>query len=640
LDNTSKSVKPWVMFAGGVLIVAVLYWAQAVLVPFALAILLTFVLTPPVNWLERWVGRVPAVLLAATLVFAALGLTGWVLTRQMHNLATDLPGYRANIQQKIADVRGASRGGVVEKLQETLKDITTDVGAAPKGTVLQPVVVASSPATGFSGFAWLGPFVGPLGTAGFVAALVIFMLLERRDLRDRLIGLIGSGQLATTTKGFDEAGRRVSRQLLMQSLVSLLYGIVAFVGLYLLNVPYPLVWATLGAMLRFIPYVGPMLGAGAPVLVSLAALDGWTKPLIVLALFVVLELFTNLVLETVLYAGAVGVSQVSLLVSVAFWTWLWGPLGLLMASPLTVCIVVLGKHVPGLAFVGMLMDDTSALAPEYGYYQRLVARDLSEAAELIDRHIKTGPPESVFDALMLPALSYTERDRLELRLSLEEEAAVIEATRELVSDAAESIRRHEDTKPPSASADGSLGPREPLAALGYAVNGVADEVALAMLAHLLDDLPIAMEITGARMQAVELLSLVRDRQFAVVCFADLPPSSASKTRYLVKRLRSALPELRIAVGRWGPPALADESPQAILDAGANHVASLLVDSRNYLSGLLKTPRIPVPDTATASGPGAMPPTVVPRDAARNADIGAQRNDESMPATSLARGGST
>lgn len=640
MDNSLKSVKPWLIFAGGVLIVAVLYWAQAVLVPFALAILLTFVLTPPVNWLERWVGRVPGVLLAATLVFAALGVAGWVLTRQMHSLAADLPGYRANIQQKIADVRGASRGGAVEKLLEMVQDITTDLGPAPQGAVLQPIVVASSPATGFSGFAWLGPIVRPLGTAGFVAALVIFMLLERRDLRDRLIGLIGSGQLATTTKGFDEAGRRVSRQLMMQSLVSLLYGIAAFVGLYLLNVPYASVWATLGALLRFIPYVGPMLGAGAPILVSLAALDGWTKPLIVLALFVALELFTNLVLETVLYAGAVGVSQVALLVFVAFWTWLWGPLGLLMASPLTVCIVVLGKHVPGLAFVGMLMDDTSALAPEYSYYQRLVARDLSEAAELIDRHIKTGPPESVFDALMLPALSYTERDRLELRLSEEEEAAVIEATRELVSDAAESIRRHVDTGPPSASADGSLGPREPLAALGYAVNGVADEAALSMLAHLLDDLPIAMEITGVHMQASELLSLVRDRKFAVVCFADLPPGPASKTRYLVKRLRSALPDLRIAVGRWGPSALADESPQALLDAGANHVASLLVDSRNYLSGLLEMPRIPVPDTATASGPGSLPSTVLPGDAARNADIGAQRKDDSMPATSLARGGST
>ncbi len=614
MDDTTKSVKPWVTFAGGVLVVAVLYWAQAILVPFALAILLTFVLTPPVTWLERWVGRVPAVLLVVALVFAALGLAAWGLTWQMDRLVDDLPGYRANIRTKIADVRLAGRGSAVEKLQQTFEGIKADLGTSepPKGTVSRLFVVTSDQ---FTGFAWLGPVVGPLSTAGLVAAMVIFMLLERRDLRDRLIELIGRGQLATTTKAFDEAGSRVSRQLLMQSLVSLLYGIAVFVGLYFLHVPYPLVWATLGAVLRFIPYVGPVLAAGAPILVSLAALEGWTGPLMVLALFIVLELFTNLVLETMLYAGAVGVSQVVLLVSVAFWTWLWGPLGLLMASPLTVCLVVIGKHVPGLAFVGTLMADTGALAPEYGYYQRLLARDQSEAAELIDTHIKTGPPESVYDALLLPALSYAERDRLEQRLSPEEEAAIIQATRELISDAAEGIRRQRETDSPAAAADPSLlGPREPLRVLGYAVNGSADEAALAMLAHLLNDLPITMEITGTRMQAVELASLVGDRQFSVVCFADLPPTSSSKTRYLVRRLRSALPELRIAVGRWGPPALADESPQALLDAGANHVASLLTESRNYLGGLLELPRPPVRDTSDAAGLTALPSSIGSRSA--------------------------
>ena len=604
MNDTLKSVKLWLTFAGGVLVVAVLYWAQAVLVPFALAMLLTFVLTPPVNWLQRWVGRVPAVLLVVTLVFAALGLAGFGLTWQMDQLVDDLPVYRANIRTKIADVRLAGRGSGVEKLQEALEGIKSDLGTSetPKGTVSRPLVVTSNQVTDLLAFAWLGPVVGPLTTAGLVAAMVIFMLLERRDLRDRLIGLIGQGQLATTTKAFDEAGSRVSRQLLMQSLVSLLYGIAVFVGLYFLHVPYPLVWATLGAALRFIPYIGPVLGAGAPILVSLAALQGWMGPLIVVALFVVLELFTNLVLETVLYAGAVGVSQVVLLVSVAFWTWLWGPLGLLMASPLTVCLVVLGKHVPGLAFVGLLMDDTPALAPEYGYYQRLVARDQSEAAELIDSHIRTEPPLSVYDALLLPALSYAERDRLEHRLSSEEESAVIDATRELISDAAETIRRLAATEPSAAAADSSaLGPREPLRVLGYAVNGGADEAALAMLSHLLHDLPIVMEITGARMQAAELLSLVEERKFSVVCFADLPPSPSSKTRYLVRRLRSALPELRIAVGRWGPPALADESSQALVDAGANHVATLLMESRTYFGGLREMPRLPIPETADAAG---------------------------------------
>jgi predicted PurR-regulated permease PerM len=598
VDDALKSVKPWVTFAGAVLVVVVLYWAQAVLVPFALAILITFVLTPPVTWLQRYVGRVAAVVIVVTLVFAALGLVAWGLTRQMNHLAEDLPGYRANIRRKIADVRGAGKGGTVEKLQEGLEGIKTDLGSAevPKGTVARPVVVTSSQATGFSGFAWLGPLVAPLGTAGLVITMVLSMLLERRELRDRLIGLIGHGQLATTTKAFDEAGSRVSRQLLMQSLVNLVYGIAVFVGLYLLHVPYVLVWATLGAALRFIPYVGPVLGAGVPILVSLAALAGWTGPLIVLGLFIVLELFTNLVLETALYAGAAGVSQVALLVSVAFWTWLWGPLGLLMATPLTVCIVVIGKHVPGLAFIGTLMADAAVLAPEHGYYQRLLARDQSEAADLIDRHIKAGLPESVYDTLMLPALSYAERDRIEGRLSSEEEAAVIDATRELISDAAEGIGRHADASP-AESAGPSLSRRpEPLAVLGYAVNGVADEVALSMLARLLDS-PITIEITRTRMQAPELVSLVREGKFSVVCFADLPPSPSSKTRYLVKRLRSALPEVRIAVGRWAPPALADESPQTLQEAGADHVASLLIDSRNYLAGLLEMPRAPAADAA-------------------------------------------
>jgi predicted PurR-regulated permease PerM len=599
MDDSSKALRAWGTFAGCVLVVVVLYFAQAVLVPFAVAILLTFVLTPPVTWLQRWVGRVAAVLLVVTLVFAVLGLAGWGLARQMDHLADDLPRYRANILTKIADVRGAGKGSSVEKLQETIDDIKTDLGRsdAPKGTASRPVVVTSAQATSFSAFAWLGPIVGQLGSAGFVVAMVIFMLLERRDLRDRLIGLFGHGQLAITTRAFDEAGTRVSRQLLMQSLVNLIYGVAVGIGLYFLGVPYPLVWAALGAALRFIPYIGPLLGAGAPILVSLAALQGWVRPLGVVSFFVVLELITNLVLETVLYAGAAGVSQVALLASVAFWTWLWGPLGLLMATPLTVCFVVLGKHVPGLEFVGTLMADIPALAPEHGYYQRLLAHDQAEAADLIERCIKTAPHRSVYDALLLPALNYAERDRLEERLSLEEETAVIDATRELLSDTADSIRRS-NPEPPGAPDHPSLaGPREPLRVLAYAANGAADELALVMLTHVLDDLPIAVEITSTRMQASALVSLVQERGCSVVCIADLPPSAPSKARYLVKRLRAALPEVRLLVGRWAPPGLADESTQLLRDTGADLVASTLLETRTYLAGLEEIGRIPVPETA-------------------------------------------
>ncbi|MDO8681624.1 MAG: AI-2E family transporter [Acidobacteriota bacterium] len=591
VDETSSSVKHWVAFAGGVLVIVVLYWAQAVLVPIALAALLSFVLAPPVSWLERWLGRVPAVLAVVTLVFIVLGTAGWGLVRQMNHLSEDLPGYRVNILAKIADVRGAGKGGAVEKLQETIEDIKIDLGKSDpaKGPAPRSVVVASQPVAGFPAIAWLGPIVGPLGTAALVVALVIFMLLERRDLRNRLIGLVGHGRLTVTTKAFDEAGTRVSRQLLMQSLVNAVYGIVAGFGLFFLGVPYPLVWGVLGAALRFIPYVGPVLGAGAPIAVSLAALPGWVDPLWVVAMFVVLELFTNLVLETALYAGTAGVSQVALLISVAFWTWLWGPLGLLMATPLTVCLVVLGKHVPGLEFVGTLIADTPALAPEYGYYQRLLARDPSEAADLIERHIKTGSADTVYDALLLPALNYAERDRIERRLSVEEEAGVIEATRELLAEAAESIRRLSPA-PASPEASPPLAPLEPLRVLGYAANGVADELALVMLGHLLTGRSVVVEITPERMLAADLVSLVHAQGVSIVCLADLPPSPASKTRYLVKRLRAALPDVRIVVGRWAPPALADESTQVLREAGATLVSSTLTETRDYLAGLVELPR--------------------------------------------------
>lgn len=599
MDTTSDALKPWITFAGCVLIVVVLYWTQAVIVPIALAALLTFVLSPPVNWLERHVGRAAAVLLVAVLVCTGLALASWGLARQLNHLADDLPRYRLNIVTKIADIRGAGKGGSLEKVQQTIEDIRTNLESAEKsrGTLARPVVVTSGQLAGFSGFSgftWLQPFMETFGTAALVVTMVIFMLLERRDLRDRVIGLVGHGHVAPTTRAFDEASSRVSRQLLMQTLVNLIYGVTAGVGLYLLGVPYAFLWAALGAALRFIPYLGPLVAAGMPILVSLAALDGWVRPLSVVALFAVLELFTNLVLETALYAGAAGVSQVALLISVAFWTWLWGPLGLLMATPLTVCLVVIGKHVPGLAFLSTLMADDPPLAPEYAYYQRLLARDLAEAADLIDNYVKATPDGSVYDALMLPALNYAERDRIEQRLSVEEEASVVDATRELLSDAADSIRRsapaskptEENTGIESSGIENSQGDedgrRAPLRVLGYPSNGSSDELALTLLTRALDGSAVGIETVTTRMQASDLVALVKAQAASVVCFADLPPSPPSKTRYLVKRLHAALPDLTIIVGRWGPPALADENSQLLRDAGADLVATTLEQTRAYL----------------------------------------------------------
>jgi hypothetical protein len=277
------------------------------------------------------------------------------------------------------------------------------------------------------------------------------------------------------------------------------------------------------------------------------------------------------VLETVLYAGAMGVSQVSLIVSVAFWTWLWGPLGLLMATPLTVCLVVLGKHVPGLKFLGTLLSDAPALMPESNYYQRLLARDQAEAVDIVERFVKSDAGNSVFDTMLIPALNFAERDRLVGLLSAEEEAAVIETTREVLDVLA--------PDPAAAAAQGSGVVR----VFGYAANGTGDELALRMLAQFLADLPVAIDIATPRVLASDLTEHVRSHDYSVVCIADLPPSSSTRTRYLVKKLRAALPGVRITVGRWAHASLSDEGTQQLMDAGASHVAGSLMDTRKYLA---------------------------------------------------------
>ena len=329
---------------------------------------------------------------------------------------------------------------------------------------------------------------------------------------------------------------------------------------------------------------------------SLAALPGWRQPIEVAGFYVLLELFTNLVLETVLYAGAAGISQVALLVAVAFWTWLWGPLGLLMATPLTVCLVVLGKHVAGLEFVSTLLSDAPALAPEYGYYQRLLARDVGEAADLIDRYVKSESPETVYDALLVPALNYAERDRLLEQLAPEDEEAVTDATRELMIDGP--LGTGSEDGPLSVTPEPIVEPR--LRVLGYAANGGSDLLALEMLARLLAGLPIALENNSSRLLVSDVIALVRDQQYTAVCIADLPPSPPSKTRYLVRRLRAAFPDIRIVIGRWAPPALADESLEPLTQAGASHVATTLLETKRQLTDLAHSGTRPDPGQANAA----------------------------------------
>lgn len=352
-DYSTGTLASLIGVATFVLIIASLYWAQAVLIPVALAILLTFLLSPVAGALERIaLGRLPSVILVAVLTFSLLGGIGWIVTLQFGSLANELPKYTGNMRQKIADVRGAGKGGAIEKVQKTVEEVTSEIhkGGEPTKSKDQRPPVIERPAESFT-FWPVPPAVEPMlerfASAGLVIVLVVFMLIQREDLRNRLIRLVGYGRLTFTTRALEEAGQRISRYLLMQTIINSTFGLVVGLVLYLIGMPYAALWGFFAAVLRFIPYVGPFAAAIMPSALSLVVFEGWLWPILVVGIFVALELSCNMVLEPLLYAESAGVSEVELLVAVAFWAWLWGPIGLVLATPLTVCVVVFGNMYPG-----------------------------------------------------------------------------------------------------------------------------------------------------------------------------------------------------------------------------------------------------------------------------------------------------
>ncbi len=584
----------WLSVLGTLAVVAAMATAREFLVPIAFAALLTFVMSPPVAWLERRVGRVPAVLGAVCVVFVLLIGAGWMLVRQLDAVATELPRYRATFVSKVSQLRRLRDGGTVGELQKTLDSVQRDLAPSTREPRAARVIVAEH-AADQSPFGMLGPALGMGASTGLVIALVIFMLLERRDLRDRIVGVIGHGHIVLTTRALDEAGQRVARQLLMQTLVNAIYGVVAGSGLWLLGVPYPVVWAALGAVLRFVPYVGPAAAFVAPIVIAIAAMEGWRHPAYVLAFMVALELFTNLVLETVLYAGAAGVSQVGLLVAVTFWTWLWGAMGLVMAIPLTVCVVVVGKHVRGLEYLATLMADTSALTPAQAFYQRLIVRDTNEAADLIERHVAADGARTLHDALLLPALAQSGADYVQGRLDPDGRQQMIAAIREMAIDAVEPA-----VPAVAAPAEGErpAPPPPALALLGYGVGGDADDLALDLFSSVVADLPLTVDtLPGA--SAADVVEQARAQRPAMVCLVDLAPVSAARTRYLVRRLKQARPELVVFVGRWGGAGVAEEAHR-LVEAGAAHVGATADETRGWLIDALASASAAAPRPRRAS----------------------------------------
>jgi len=584
--NTARSVKPLVVVAALIAGVAALYLARGVLIPIALAVLIAFMLQPVVGLFMR--GGLPRALsvgLAVTLLFAALGGVAWAITAELRLLSTGIPGYRDNLIAKIAHVRRLGRGGTIEKAQsavtEVAKELQKETTAPRPRAAPTPVVVREEP----TGLWQLPTLIEGLGGAATVLVLVIFMLIEREDLRNRLIRLGGYGRLATTTRALDEAGQRISRYLLMQSIINTSFGMGITIGLLLLGVPYALLWGFLAAVLRFIPYVGVWLAALLLGVFVLAAFPTWHQPLLVAGLFVLLEALCSMALEPLLYGQSAGVSQVALLCSVAFWAWLWGPVGLLLATPLTVCLVVFAKHVPAMEFIGILMADVPPIVPPLAYYQRLLAEDEVEAARIATEYAADHPLEAVYDEVILPALARARRDRRHEQLSEEDERYVWGATREIV----QTLQAKRDAERRAADAEAGAGPSEDSASdrkilvLASPVRDEADELGLIMLGHLMDPARWTIEMTSPQLLASEVIALVERTRPAVVCLGSLPASGlAARTRYLSKRLRARFPELRIIVGRWGLREEDEAERRRLEAAGANYVGTTLVETREHL----------------------------------------------------------
>jgi predicted PurR-regulated permease PerM len=587
LGSYGEPIKPplLIFLATLGLTLALLYWAQSVLIPVALSFLLTFLLTPVVDWLERMrLGKVTSVILAVGLAFSLLAVMGWMITSQLTTLASELPKYEANIKKKIADVRQMGKGGTIEKVQKSVEEIKEEINkpdVEKSQTSPSEVVVRGKEATTF----WpvpiaAGPLVERLASAGLAVVLVIFMLYERADLRNRLIRLIGYGRLTVTTKALEEAATRISRYLLAQSVINASYGIAVGVGLFLIGLPYAALWGLLAAFLRFIPYVGPWLAALLPSALALAAIEGWLWPVMVIALFLVLELFTNTVLEPLLYSDSAGVSQVALLIAIAFWTWLWGPIGLLMATPLTVCLVVLGKYVPHMEFISILMSDEPVAETDIVFYQRLLAGDQDEAAAIVSEYLKSHPPEQVYDDVLLRALNYAKLDRERGGLTEQEQQSIVSMTRHIVEMFAPNAQMVQGN-----GSEGEQLSMHKIQILACPADDSADEVAAVMLRQALHAARFELEIMPEEKLASEVIDAAAEKNPGLVCIAALAPGGLAQARYLCKRLRNRFPDLKIVVGRWGLWGETDDAQRSLLAGGADRVATSLLQARDEIINL-------------------------------------------------------
>jgi predicted PurR-regulated permease PerM len=590
-------------------VIAALYFARDFLIPLALAALLTFLLSPLVTRIERWLGRIAAVLFVVAMIFATTGAAGWVLTRQLVDLATKLPDYKVNIQTKLRSIR-VPTGGAFTRFSKTVEELKKDLpgaetstpaAAKPETSVTLPpkpapaaasVQVVETSKVNLMGLVQhlIAPLLGPLGTAALVLLLVIFMLLRREDLRRRLIRLIGKGRISAATHAMDDAGERVFRYLFMQLVVNVSYGIPVAIGLYFIGVPNAVLWGACATVLRFIPYIGPWIAAAIPVALSLAVSPSWMMPLLTIGLFVVLELLSNNVMEPWLYGSSTGVTPIALIVAAVFWTWLWGPVGLLLSTPLTVCLVVMGRHVPRLSFLSVLLSDEEALTPAEDCYHRLLTVGEQDELEFVEAYLKENSLTALYDSVFIPVIIATETDhRLEL-LDDEQRLLIEQSLRDIIEDLGTRPQATSKIEANKAMAEDtrSLGPAPPFQVCCLPARADRDELVGAMLTQLLQQQGFVAQNAERNLAAGGLLDLVEKSGVDAACISVVSPSTVIQARYLCVKLRERFPQLKIVIGLWGTTQKVTDAARRLRDSGANEVVTTLEDAVVQLAKLAPT----------------------------------------------------
>ncbi len=555
VDRLTKS--PLFVIASIAIVGGVLWLGQPIFVPLALAILLAFVLAPVVRWVERiGLGRAPAVIAVCVAIALVLAGMASIASRELVSLASEVPQYRANIARKVAMLRGPI--GSVERAAGAVTELEAEIsksapaartsGARPAPKV--EVVEANGWLSTLGGV--IGPLLDPLGLIALVVVLAIFILLQHEDLRDRVIRLASGRDLSLTTHALDDAGARIGRYLGMQTLLAGIHGSVIAAGLALIGIPSALLWGVVSAFLRFVPYAGPWIAAILPIAVSIGAFDGWTPALLTAGLIISVELVSNNVLEPWLYGSSVGLSPFAVIVSAVFWSWLWGLPGLLLSTPLSACLVVLGRHVPGLEFLVVLLSDEPALEPDVRLYLRLLALDLAEAETILRAATNDEDPDHRSDRLVLPALRRLAEARTRGQLDAARDEEIRAAFRELLEELSQGGSGAREVGP-----DADARP----AVLCVPALGASDALASEWVAGVLRERGFRATATTV----VELLKADPERAEldarTTVCISALTPAAEMRARQLVKRWEARHPGSEVVVAAWAAHAPVAVEPQ-------------------------------------------------------------------------------